>query len=58
MNDTTRPSPPPSAPGAGVQPGKRQSEERNDPDVQPGARKGRQEPPYVHPEPSHGPGKG
>lgn len=41
----------------GEQTGKRESEERNDPEVQPGARTGRQEPPYVHPEPRRGPGQ-
>ena len=38
----------------GEQPGKRESEERNDPEVQPGARIGRKEPPYQDPEPRDG----
>ncbi|WP_447729150.1 hypothetical protein [Pseudoxanthomonas suwonensis] len=42
----------------GEQPGKHESRDRNDPEVQPGARTGRKEPPYVNPEPPRGPGEG
>jgi len=41
----------------GEQPGKHESRDRNDPEVQPGALSGRDEPPYVHPEPRRGPGE-
>lgn len=42
----------------GEQPGKHESADRNDPEVQPGARTGREEPPRVHPEPRRGRGEG
>lgn len=41
----------------GEQPGKHESRDRNNPEVQPGARTGRDEPPYVHPEPPRGRGE-
>lgn len=58
MNTTSdRPDNPAGPAHRGEQTGKREAEERNDPEVQPGARVGRQEPAYVHPEPQRGPGE-
>jgi len=52
--------PPPSREPArrGEQTGKHDSRDCNDPEVQPGARKGRGEPPHVNPEPPRGRGQG
>jgi len=56
--DQDQPSPSRQPARRGEQTGKHDSRDRNDPEVQPGARKGHGEPPHVNPEPPRGRGQG